>query len=57
MQTNKKQAPTRTIAFRLAADEYEIFDRICHRLGESKSSYMQTLIRRLNRKLEGDLDD
>jgi len=55
MQTNKKQ--TRTIAFRLAADEYEIFDKICHRLGETKSSYLQSLIIKLNRKLQDDLDD
>ena len=55
MQTHKKQ--TRTIAFRLAADEYEVFDKICRKLDQTKSSYLQSLIERINRKLEDDLDD
>ncbi len=57
MQTRKKQAPTRTIAFRLAVNEYLIFEKICSKLGQSKSSYLQTLIERLNRKLEDDLEN
>ncbi len=57
MQTRKKQAPTRTIALRLPAKEYEIFDKICKKLGRSKSSYLRMLIMRLNRKLEGDLEN
>ncbi len=57
MQTKKHEAPTRTIAFRLEANEYEIFDRICKKLDQTRSSFLKVLITRINRKLEDDLNE
>ncbi len=57
MQTKKPGAPTRTIAFRLSAEDYIAFERIIDKIGESKSSYLRMLILRLNEKLIDDLEN